>query len=271
MRRLPSIVLPVMLLLTFSARAQEKQPAAAQKGSTTPAADTISPRESEELRADILMAKKMYPDAIVVYQNLLVKEPKDTGLLNKIGIAYQQEGEANRAERYYKQAVKADRTNASALNNLGTVEYGKRKYRKAIRLYKQALKYRTDMATLDSNLGYAYFSEKKYNDAMSEFQKALALDPDIFAHHGNFGTVVQQRSVEDYARFYFMVAKAYALAGDVEQCAHYLKMSRDEGYKDIESVRKDPAFSKVLNDPRIEEVLQSSTAIAVTPKSSQRP
>jgi tetratricopeptide (TPR) repeat protein len=274
MSRLPAIVLSVTLLLTFSASAQETRPAGVQQTSTAPVTDATganAPEQNAELRADILMARKMYPDAIAIYQTLLIKEPKNAVMLNKVGIAYQQEGDANRAERFYKQSVKADRANASALNNLGTIQYGKKKYRKAIRLYKQALDYRSDMPTLYSNLGYAYFAEKKFDDAMSVFQKALALDPEIFAHHGGFGTVVQQRSVEDYPKFYFLVAKAYALAGNVEQCAHYLKMARDEGYKDLDSVRKDPAFSKVLDDPRIEEVLQTSTAEAITTKNPQRP
>jgi len=259
MSRLPMMVLPLTLAFAFTARAQQAQPASAPSAPAqpaAPAADAMTPRQTAEMRADILMARKEYPDAIILYKHLLETEPKNAVILNKVGIAYQQQGMSNKAEGFYKRAVKADKTYASALNNLGTVEYEKKKYRKAIRLYKQAIEYRSDLATLYSNLGYGYFQDKKYNEAMQAFQKALELDPEIFAHHGGFGSVVQQRSVADFGKFYFLVAKTYALAGDAEQCAHYLKMSRDEGYKDYTSARKDPAFTKVLNDPRIQEALE---------------
>ena len=37
---------------------------------------------------------------------------------------------------------------------------------------------------------------------------------------------------------------------DAEHAAHYLKLSRDDGYKDFASAQKDPAFAKVIKDPR---------------------
>jgi len=260
MSRLAAFAVLGCALLTLPARAQET-PASAVKSTSTPqsanAAPSQNPRQAAELRADTLMAQKLYPEAIALYEKLLKDEPHNSMLLNKIGVAYQQEGRSDKAGHYYKDAVKADKKNASALNNLGSIEYEKSKYRRAIRYYKQALAVRTDMPVIYSNLGYAYFADKKYPDAMDSFERALALDPQIFEHRGGGGSVVQQRSISEPGLFYFLVAKTFALSGDAERTAHYLKMARDEGYKDVASAQTDPDFKKVLSDPRVQEILQN--------------
>jgi tetratricopeptide (TPR) repeat protein len=261
-----------LLVVFLSAPAFAQDPASSLKAPQTPEAQAqtdaskLSPRQMKELRADILMARKLFPDAIALYEELASAEPKNAVLSNKIGIAYQQLGRPDRAEHYYKRAVKADKTYANALNNLGTIQYEKQNYRKAIRYYKQALEGGTDVATVYSNLGYAYFGDKRYPDAMQAFQQALAVDPEILSKRGGFGTIVQQRSVNDTGLFYFLVAKTYALAGDAERCAHYLKMARDEKYKDISTVKTDPAFKKVMEDPRVIEVLATLPSIAEGPR-----
>src|SRR6202049_2243795 len=195
----------------------------------------MTPRQTEEMRADFLVAKKEYGDAISIYQKLLRVQPKDAGLLNKVGLAYQQEGMYTHAAQFYKRATKADPSFASAWNNLGTVEYERKHFRKAIRFYDKALELRSDMASIYSNLGYACLADKQYPAAMKAFEKALSLDPTVFERRGGAGITVQQRSMTDPGMFYFYVAKSYALAGDAERCAHYLTMARDEGYKDLAS------------------------------------
>ena len=272
MSRLILAAISLALLLPLEARAQQQAPAPATQAPTPPTqASTakMTPRQTAEMRADILMARKMYREAIAGYETLLAEHPKDVVLLNKIGVAYQLQGLSGQASRYYHRAVKADASNASALNNLGTVEYERKHYRKAVRLYRRAMGSQSDiMATLYSNLGYAYFADKQYADAMSAFGKALALDPAIFEHKGGYGTVLQQRSMTDPGLFYFFVAKSYALAGDAQHCAHFLKMARDEGYKEFTAAQTDPAFASVLKDPRVQEVFQTDRSMAETPKSS---
>lgn len=223
------------------------------------------------LRADILMARKLYPEAIAAYQAILKQEPRNAVLLNKIGIAYHQQALLRDAEGYYKRAVKADKTYSSAINNLGTIQYERRKFRRAIRLYDRALKLRQDEPAVYSNLGYAYFAEKQYDAALAAFQQALRIDPLVFEHRGGVGVLVQQRSATDPAKLYFFLAKSYALAGDAGHCAHYLKMARDEGYKELGQARTDPAFARVLADPRVREILEPNPPMAEVPQRSPGP
>ncbi len=219
-------------------------------------APTMTPRQAAEMHGDIMMARKEYDAAANAYEKILQGEPKNATLLNKVGVAYQQLGNLNKAERYYKKAVQSNKSFASAINNYGTVEYEKKHFGKSIGLYKKALGFHIDMATVYSNLGYAYFANKEYPQAMDTFQKALAIDPGIFEKKGGNGSVVQQRTTTDPGLFYFFVAKAYAQAGDAERTAHYLKLSRDDGYVDFLLAQTDQAFVRVIKDPRVQEVLQ---------------
>jgi tetratricopeptide (TPR) repeat protein len=227
---------------------------------------SLSPREAAEMRADILMARKEYSDAVGAYIQILVTEPKNAALMNKVGVAYQQLGDLDRSERFYKRAMHVDKKFASAANNCGTIEYEKKHYSKAIGLYSKALNLHSDLPTVYSNLGYAYFADKQFPQAMDSFQKALALDPTIFDRRGLGGTIVQQRTTTDPGLFYFFVAKTYAQAGDVERAAHYLKLARDDGYADFLSAQTDPAFAKVIKDPALQEVLHEAPSYASSTK-----
>jgi len=218
------------------------------------------------MRADILMARKEYSDAAAAYLQILVNESKNAQLMNKIGVAFQQMGDLERSEKFYKRAMHADKKFASAANNCGTVEYEKKHYGKAISFYSKALDLHSDLPTVYSNLGYAYFADKQFPQAMDSFQKALALDPTIFDRRGLGGTIVQQRTTTDPGLFYFFVAKTYAQAGDADRAAHYLKLARDDGYADFLSAQTDPAFAKVIKDPALQEILHEAPSYASSTK-----
>jgi len=233
---------------------------------------TVGPQERGELRGDVQMAEKKYRDAIASYGEAMAQAPKSAALLNKLGIAYQQEMDVRLATKYYKMAIKADKSFVSAINNLGTVEYTKKRYGKAIHYYEQGLKIQDPKdveATVYCNLGYAYFGAKLYDKAMGAFAKAMALNPHVFEHHAGFGTVIQQRTSDDPGMLYFLLAKSYAVAGDAERCAHYLVMARDEGYKKlVPTVENDPAFSHVVLDQRVHDALHPQERVAADQKGS---
>lgn len=267
MRHSLLFAVPLFLLFVPAARAQQTPAEAntASLGSSSAAqvpVQQISPREAAELHADLFTARKEYSEAVRAYKQILVTDRQNAQVLNKIGVAYQEMLDLRSAENYYKKAMKADKTFASAVNNAGTVEYEKKHYGKAVKYYKKALKIRTDMATVYTNLGYAYFEQKNYLDAVVSFRQALEIDPTVFDARGEGGAIVQQRSTTDPGLFYFFVAKSYAMAGDAEHAAHFLKLARDDGYKEFASCSKDPAFAKVIKDPRVQAVLTIAPSYA---------
>ena len=265
MKRLALFAIPLIFAAT-PIRAQEASNPRTDTPIINPAKEDAPPttdRERGELRAQILMARKEYPDAIKAYEELLKSDPKNAAMLNQMGIAFQELGDTSQAERSYKKAVHSDKAYVSAINNLGALEYSKKHYGRAIKYYQRAISLRDgDRAVIYSNLGYAYFGKREYPDALKAFSRALTLDPDIFSRKSGAGAIIQQRSSPDPGLLYFLVAKSYAKAGDAEQAAHYLKVARDDGYKDFTSAKTDPDFARVIKDRRVQEVFDIQPAFS---------
>ncbi len=219
-------------------------------------AQSAVPRQltPEEL-ADILMARKEYREAAFSYKKLADQNPSNPVYWNKLGIALHQQSELSGALKFYQQAVKVNPKYADAQNNIGTIWYQRKKYGKAVRAYERAIKLRSDMAVLYSNLGYAYFGEKKYEESIASFRHALALDPQLFEHSSHGGSLLQDRSVSDRGRFYFLLAKSFAEAGNFERSLVYLRKAKEEGFASMNDVKTDPSFSAVLKLPETQELL----------------
>jgi len=223
----------------------------------------VRPDITDEQLADLYMARKEYREASQVYKRLADKNPRNPVYLNKLGIAMHQQAALGLAMKYYERASKVDPSYADAQNNIGTIWYQRKKYSKAIKAYQKAIAIRSDMAVLHSNLAYAYFSDKQYERAIASFRQALAMDPELFDHNANRnGSILQDRSVGDRGRFYFLLAKSFAEAGNLERCVIYLRKAKDEGYKELGLVKTDPSFAAFLKDPGIQEVLAPKTADA---------
>ena len=243
-------------------RVQQAQPQSPAESSVI----VVKPGLTDEQLADLYMARKEYREAAMSYKRLADGNPQNPVYLNKLGIALHQQAALSAALKYYERASKVDPTYADAQNNIGTIWYQRKKFGKAIKAYQKAINIRSDMAVLYSNLAYAYFGDKKYQEAISSFRQALALDPQLFEHNSSrSGSILQDRSVGDRGRFYFLLAKSFAEAGNLERCLIYLRKAKDEGYKELSTVKSDPSFAAVLKDPGIQEVL------APRPPSSPQP
>ncbi|HKF25987.1 MAG TPA: tetratricopeptide repeat protein [Candidatus Acidoferrum sp.] len=261
----PAAVLLASFVLTSAGQVTDDTPvnasvaAAVQtpaQGAPAPGAQTLS---AEEM-ADILMARKEYREAAISYKKLVDANPRSAIYWNKLGIALHQQEELAAAMKSYQQAVKIDPKYADAQNNIGTIWYQRKKYGKAIRSYQKALKVRSDMAVLYSNLGYAYFGDKKYEDSITAFRQALAIDPQCFDRNSSrAGSVLQDRSVSDRGRFYFLLAKSFAQAGNVDRALVYLRKAKEEGYGSMNDVKTDPAFQAMVKLPETQEILLPKT------------
>src|ERR1700680_81460 len=207
---------------------------------------------SPERRADILMARKMYREAAETYK----EAPLDSAIIqNKIGIAYHQMIQTDVAKKYYERAMRLDAKYPEAINNLGTVYYSKKNYRHAVKLYNKALKLAPNSASIYSNLGTAYFARKNYKLAAETYQKALALDPDVFEHRGSWGIMLQERSVDERAKFHYYLAKTYAQAGMNDRALLYIRKALEEGFTERKKLLEDPEFVSLRNLPEFQELL----------------
>jgi len=205
-----------------------------------------------EQRGDILMARKMYREAIEVFSE---GNPKDPVLRNKTGIAFHQQMLLDKAAKCYEQAVKLKPNYHEAINNLGTVYYARKSYRRAITQYRRALKIAPDQASVHSNLGTAYFARNQLDLALTEFRTALALDPEVFEHHSSYGVMLQERSVQDRAKYHYWMATLYASQNRSDLAIQYLRKALEEGFKERKKLAEDPVFASIRELPEFKLLL----------------
>ena len=256
----PSIVpVAATLLLLASLLAAQTPPAATQ---TPPATEPVA--LTPERRGDIYMARKMYREAIETYSNVLkgcqqrVKEadrPQCAVVWNKLGIAYHQLAQLDTAKKHYERALKLNPKYHEAINNIGTVHYAKKSYRRAVGQYQKALKLAPKSASIYSNLGTAYFSRKQYENAAKAFQEALALDPEVFEHRSTYGVMLEERNVEERAKYHYYLAKVYAQAGANDRALQYIRKALEEGFKEKKKFLEEPEFAPLRELAEFKELM----------------
>jgi tetratricopeptide (TPR) repeat protein len=207
-----------------------------------------------EMRGDIFMARKMYREALDAYREALSSTPV---ILNKMGIAYHQMLELDLARKHYERAIKLNKQYAEAINNLGTIYYAKKSYRKAAKQYEKALKLSPNSASIYSNLGTAQFARKKYKQAAEAYEKALSLDPEVFEHRNSHGVLLQERSVEERAKFHYYLAKTYAKAGVVDRALLYIRKALEEGFKERKKFQEEPEFAALQEMPEFQTLINT--------------
>ncbi|MGA2132940.1 MAG: tetratricopeptide repeat protein [Bryobacteraceae bacterium] len=245
------------LVVTFAAFlvsgvfAQDTVPPAGTEPANATPVIPLQPLTPEQ-RGDVFMARKMYREAIETYG----EAPQSSAIIwNKMGIAYHQMLQLDAAMKRYRRAIHLDGKYPEAINNLGTVYYAQKHYGRAIGLYKRSLKLAPDSASIFSNLGTAYFAEKKYKDAAAAYDRALQLDPEVFEHHSTYGVLLQERTVDERAKFHYYLAKVYAKEGQKDRALLYIRKALEEGFTDRKKLMQDPEFAALRDLPEFKELL----------------
>jgi tetratricopeptide (TPR) repeat protein len=209
-----------------------------------------------EMSGDIYLARKMYREAIDAFRT---GSPKDPVLHNKIGIAYHQLLQMKLALKEYETAVKLKPNYEEAINNIGTIYYAEKSYRRATSWFSRALKLAPEdskSAAVYVNLGSAWFSRKNYERAQLAFQTAVHLDPEVFERHGNYGVMMQERNIEERAKFHFYLARMYAKSGRNELAMQYLRKALEEGFRERQKVAEAPEFTPLRALPEFQALLK---------------
>jgi tetratricopeptide (TPR) repeat protein len=210
------------------------------------------PLVTSEMRGDIFMAKKMYREAAEAYKE---GSQNSAVLLNKTGIAYHQMAEFGAAEKYYRLAIRANPHYGEAVNNLGTIYYAHKSYRRAVTEYRKALRINPESASIWSNLGTGYFARRDYPHAAEAWQHALSLDPEVFENRSTQGVLLQERTVDERAKFHYYLAKTYAKAGVTDRALLYIRKAIEEGFKERKKFEQDPEFAALKDLPEFKQLL----------------
>jgi tetratricopeptide (TPR) repeat protein len=215
--------------------------------------EPANPPLTPESRGDVYMARKMYREAIDSY----AEAPQDSAVIwNKTGIAYHQMMQLEAAMKRYRRAIRLDAKYPEAINNLGTIYYAEKRYSRAASCYKRALKLAPAAASIYSNLGTAYFAEKKYKDATQAYDTALRLDPEVFEHHNTYGVLLQERTIDERAKYHYYVARIYAEHGQTDRALQYIRKALEEGFADRKKLLQDPEFASLRDLPAFKELLK---------------
>jgi tetratricopeptide (TPR) repeat protein len=241
-------------IASATAFAQDPKPALDSQLTAKPSvSETALPPLTPEGRGDVFMARKMYREAIESYE----QAPQDSAVVwNKLGIAYHQMTQLDAAMKRYRRAIRLDAKYSEAINNLGTIYYAEKRFGKATSTYKRALKLAPGSASIYSNLGTAYFAEKKYKEAWEAYNTAFQLDPEVFEHRNTYGVLLQERTVEERARFHYYLAKIYAKKGQNDRALQYIRKALEEGFTDRKKLLQDPEFAALRDLPEFKELLK---------------
>jgi tetratricopeptide (TPR) repeat protein len=248
------VVISGACLIFGTAFAQNAQPALDSQITAKPTvSETANPPLKPEDRGDVYMARKMYREAIESYE----QAPQDSAVVwNKMGIAYHQMLDLDAAMKRYRRAIRLDAKYPEAMNNLGTIYFAEKRYSRATGCYKRALKLAPASASIYSNLGTAYFAVKKYNEAWVAYNTAIRLDPEVFEHHSTYGVLLQERTVDERARFHYYLAKIYAKQGQNDRALQYIRKALEEGFADRKKFMQDPEFASLRDLPEFKELLK---------------
>ena len=63
----------------------------------------------------------------------------------------------------------------------------------------------------------------KFKKASESYFKAIELDPNVFELKGGTGTLLQERSVANRAKYYYFVAQTYAKGQQYDRAILYLR------------------------------------------------
>jgi Flp pilus assembly protein TadD len=216
-----------------------------------------------ERRADAFLARKMYEDAVIEYRKSIALDRYNASVVVKLGIAYHQSQKVKEADEQYREALKLNPHYVQALNNRGTVEYSKRNFSGALDQYRKALRLQPESPTVLLNIGACLFEmgPSRYEEAALAYQTALSIDPGLFERVAvaGAGTLIQmQQRSNPMMNFY--LARIFAERGQADLAISYLYRAIESGFRDVQMLRDEQAFTVLAADERFARLLESMVA-----------
>jgi tetratricopeptide (TPR) repeat protein len=247
------VVLAMLVAVPRYSKAEADSPQAAPNLNLMTAAEL-------EKAGDEARTQKDYVKAVDYFEAAIRKDRKNAVLYNKLGLSELRKDEFKAARMDFEKAAKLNPKYAEAINNIGATEYIKKNYGNAAKYFKKAVALDEGHATYHINLGAAWFSQKKMDRAIAEYIRAIEIDPEAFRHDNRTGIGAQIASPEERAQYSYLLAKAYAKRGDLEGCLQCLRKAKEDGYRNLANVYRDEEFSRLRDNPKLQEVVPPPTA-----------
>lgn len=152
-----------------------------------------------EILARISLKDKNYMDAIKRYEEITAKRPDSFASYMKIGTIYDQQGDNNKAEEFYRKALSIKKDFGAAANNLAwkLAEKGEN-IDEALEYARIAKEQMADNPSVMDTLGWIYYLKGSYLNAISELQDSVEKVPDnpVINYHLGMALLKNNKPVE---------------------------------------------------------------------------
>jgi Flp pilus assembly protein TadD len=202
-------------------------------------AQTEDPPANPRAKALELFQQGRLKEAIPEFQKSLQKNSADAEARLHLAFAYDRLGSLDDAVVEYRRVIDLDPNSYFAHNNLGVLYDKQGRYDEAIASFERAAKLDPNNPGAAKNLDTAKKNRAAMQERQAQIQKAE-----------NAAAINPKDPQASYN-----VARLHANFGNRELALQWLDRARRQGYKDLASVKNDPAFKNLRNDRDFELIL----------------
>lgn len=172
------------------------------------------------------------------------------------------QGKFAAAEAEYLRAQELDPLNTGFLNNLGETYYYWRQPDRCLTQAAKALELDPGSEWARINQAKCFSWQGRYDEALQAAQKTTLAIPGRLTIFAQSGRLAQAREllplvIKDHGKTApYYVAAAYAVLGDKEPAFAWLQKAADGQQADLVSIKIEPVFDGLRNDPRFAELLR---------------
>ncbi len=154
--------------------------------------------------AEIYAREKRFDEAIKEYEGVIAKNPKYLAGYMAVGTIYDQKGDGQKAETYYRKALDIKKDFGPAANNLAwnLAERGGN-IDEALTFAQIAKEQLPSSSAVMDTLGYIYYMKGSLLNAIAEFQDSLARDPGNPVTNHHMGLAQYKNNDKAKAKDYF--------------------------------------------------------------------
>lgn len=153
--------------------------------------------EAYAAKAQLIMNRGEYSEALVYFTESLLHKPDDAYLLNNVGLCLLGLHELNGAKQYLSEAVARKPLDDHLHYNYGTVLLKLGEFEEAIKEFSMIRN--KNNALLLNSLGYCYGMLQEYEESISCYQEALQLEPNNIDCMKNLAAIFAQAKLYDQA------------------------------------------------------------------------
>jgi tetratricopeptide (TPR) repeat protein len=191
---------------------------------------------------------------------------------NKAGARLVEQGNLEAAIGQFQKAISLDANYFPARLNLAYAYEKMNRVEQAIDAYREAIDAQPQSFFAHNNLGVLYDKQGLYDSAIAEFETALQIETKNTMALKNLEIAkankmaVEERAAriqraEQLARakpndpaVSYDLARTYAFYGQKDLALEWLAKARQQGYRDFEYLKVDPAFESMRNDADFERL-----------------